>query len=111
MPVVPIAWSARAFDAFVAGEPVRLPQGAPSAEPMRAPEGAWQPGSPRSPDGKTLVLPTSRGLLVRGDKTKTIRARELDGKYGDLVGCTVADDTLTVACVLGRRAFLATTPE
>jgi hypothetical protein len=64
------------------------------------------PGAPRSPDGKTLVVPTTLGLVVRGARTRIYRAKELDGAYSELRDCAVSNDASAVACVRGGRAFV-----
>jgi hypothetical protein len=52
------------------------------------------------------VVPTTLGILVAGSHTRLLRAKELDGAYGELYDCTVSDDGVRVACVRGGRAFV-----
>ena len=65
-------------------------------------------GSPRSPDGRSMVVATSAGLLVRGRLDRDCsRAPELEGTYPQLRDCTVSNDVTHVACVRGDKAFVA----
>ncbi len=109
---IPIAWGAGGLEAIVAGEPVLF-----SADLARASalasllEQPGPQGSPRSPNGKALAVPTSQGIVVRviggtSPKPRLLRAKELEGGYGDLRDCTVSDDGVRVACVRGGRAFV-----
>jgi hypothetical protein len=107
--VVPVAWGAAGLEAVVAGEPLLVSSDLARATPLLA----WldQPmsqGSPRSPNGKALVVPTSQGLFVRGAAPRLYRAKELDGAYGELRGCTIADDATRVACVKAGRVVVGT---
>jgi hypothetical protein len=71
----------------------------------------WTPGSPRSPDGKTYVVPTPAGLLVRGPAgSRLLRATELDGSYGEQVGCAVSADGTHAACVRDGKAWVGAWP-
>jgi hypothetical protein len=106
---IPIAWGPGGLEAIVAGEPVLF-----SADLARASalasllEQPGPQGSPRSPNGKALAVPTSLGIVARvaGAKTRLLRAKELEGGYGDLRDCTVNDDGTRVGCVRGGRAFV-----
>jgi hypothetical protein len=106
---VAIAWGPRGLEAVVAGEPLLFAPDLSRATIAAGPplDQPAQPGSPRSPNGRVLVLPTSQGILERtSGKTRMLRAKELDGGYGELQGCTVSDDGAAVACVRGGRAFV-----
>jgi hypothetical protein len=105
--VLPIAWGGGGLEALVAGEPVLVSPDLTRAVPLTAPSSQpVTPGAPRSPDGKTLVVPTTMGLLVRGARNRFCRAKELDGAYGEVRDCAVSDDGMRVACVRGGRAFV-----
>lgn len=107
--VLPIAWGQGGLEAIVAGEPILVSSDLARASALE--NLLDQPpslGSPRSPGGKTLAVPTSLGVLVRGPaagKNRLLRAKELEGGYGELRDCTVSDDGLRVACARGGRAF------
>jgi hypothetical protein len=104
---LPIAWGPGGLEAVVAGEPLLVSGDLTRATPLVAPLG--QPvtaGAPRSPNGKVLVFPTSLGILVRGARSRLLRAKELDGGYAELRDCAVSDDGARVACVRGGRAFV-----
>jgi hypothetical protein len=106
-PVIPIAWDKGGLEAIVAGEPILVSPDFARASALSTPLDQPGPqGSPRSPNGKTMVAPTPQGLVVRGNKTRLFRAKELDGGYGELRDCTVSDDGSRVACVRGGRAFV-----
>jgi hypothetical protein len=105
--VLPVAWGALGLEVVVAGFPVLVAPDLSRAEPLAQPLG--QPvtrGAPRSPDGKTLAVPTTEGILVLGARARLLRAKELDGAYGELYDCVVSDDAARVACVRGGRAFV-----
>ena len=63
-------------------------------------------GSPRSPDGKSLVVATPRGLLVRGARARMLVAKELDGTYASQASCAVSSDGARVACVRAGKAWV-----
>lgn len=110
-PVVPIAWGPGGLELVVAGEPVLVAPAAAKASPLFQLMGQpVTPGAPRSPDGATLVVPTSQGILVRGQKTRLLRARELEHGYRELRDCAVSDDAARVACVRGGAAFVGVWP-
>jgi hypothetical protein len=102
-----LAWGLPGLVGLVAGQPVTFSvdlsraslQPGPIAQPTT-------PGAPRSPDGKTLVVPTSQGIVVLGGRTRIYRAKELEGAYPELRDCAVSDDASRVACVRGGRAFV-----
>jgi hypothetical protein len=104
---LPVAWGARGVEAIVAGEPLLISPDLTRATPSVASLG--QPvtlGAPRSPNGKILSVPTSLGILVRGARSRLLRAKELEGGYLELRDCAVSDDGGRVACVRGGRAFV-----
>ena len=110
-PGLPIAWGPKGLQLLVAGEPILVAPGANKASPLVQLIGQPViPGSPRSPDGVTLAVPTSQGIVVRGAKTRILRAKELDHGYGELRDCTVSDDASRVACVRGGVAFVGVWP-
>jgi hypothetical protein len=106
--VIPIAWGPRGLEAIVEGEPVLIGTDLANATPLTA--FLDQPaarGSPRSPDGRSYVVPTSAGLLVRGPGgARLYRARELNDSYAEQRGCVVSDDETHVACLRGDRAWV-----
>jgi hypothetical protein len=105
--VLPVAWGALGLEIIASGFPVLVAPDLSRAAPLTQPLG--QPvtlGAPRSPDGKTLVVPTTGGILVLGARARLLRAKELDGAYGELYDCVVSDDGTRVACVRGGRAFV-----
>ena len=107
--VLPLAWGTRGLEALVAGEPVLFSADLSKASIAAASlEHAVTPGAPRSPSGKVTVVATSQGIVVRAGKSRMFRAKELEGGYGELVGCAVSDDAASVACVRGGRAFVGT---
>jgi hypothetical protein len=64
-------------------------------------------GGPRSPDGKTMVIPTTSGLLVRGpSRSRLLRAPEVGTSAGDQQDCTVSVDGTHVACVHAGKAWV-----
>jgi hypothetical protein len=105
---IPIAWGPRGLEAIVEGEPVLIATDLASATPLAAfLDQPAERGSPRSPDGKTYVIPTSAGLLVRGTAgARLFRARELNDAYADQRACVVSDDGTHVACLRGDRAWV-----
>ncbi len=105
---VPIAWGPRGLEALVDGEPVLIATDLASATPLAAfLDQPAEKGSPRSPDGKTYVVPTVAGLLVRGAAGAHLyRARELNDAYADQRACVVSDDGSHVACLRGERAWV-----
>jgi hypothetical protein len=104
---LPIAWGALGLEVIASGFPVLiapdLSRSAPGAQPLAQPV---TPGAPRSPDGKTLIVPTTEGILVLGARARLLRAKELVGAYNELYDCVVSDDATRVACVRGGRAFV-----
>ncbi len=108
---LPIAWPAVGLEAIVDGEPLLV-----STDLGRASElGSLVDlhggrGAPVSPDGRTLVVPTGVGLLVRSldARARLLRAPELDGTYADQRDCTVSNDATHVACVHAGKAWVGT---
>ena len=103
-----LAWGAGGLEAIIDGVPVLvapdLTRASMLATFLDVPAAQ---GSPWSPDGKTLVVPTSVGLVVRGpSRTRLLVAPELDGAYAAQRDCTVADDGAHVACVHGGKAWV-----
>lgn len=110
MRAVPIAWGARGLEALLEGDMVLvspdLTQAAVLATLLGQPS---KPGGPRSPDGKTLVVATDAGFLVRGEaRARLLRGEELDGTYAEQRDCTVSNDATHVACVRAGRAWVGT---
>jgi hypothetical protein len=105
---IPVAWGPRGLEAIVEGDPVLIATDLASATPLAAfLDQPAERGSPRSPDGKSYVVPTSAGLLVRGATgARLYRARELNDSYADQRGCVVSDDQTHVACLRGDRAWV-----
>jgi hypothetical protein len=64
-------------------------------------------GSSRSPDGKTYVVATSQGILVKGTKSVRVKSKELEG-YLEQRDCAVSNDATRVGCVRAGRAWVAT---
>jgi hypothetical protein len=106
--VLPVLWGAAGLEAIVDGVPVLIAADLSRALPLATfVDGPHTPGSPRSPSGKALVLPTSLGLLVRGEThARLLRAPELDGTYAEQRDCVVTDDTTHVACVRSGKAWV-----
>jgi hypothetical protein len=107
---LPIAWTAAGLEAIVESDPVLV-----SADLARASSLAAlvdQPGargSPVSPDGKTLVVPTVAGLLVRSaSRSRLLRAPELENTYRDQRDCAVSNDAAHVACIRAGKAWVGT---
>lgn len=108
-PVSALAWGPRGLEALVAGEPVLFaPDLARASLAAAALEQPGALGGARSPNGKVTVLPTSLGIIVRAGKARMLRAKELEGGYGELSACAVSDDASRVACVRGGRALVGT---
>jgi hypothetical protein len=109
--VLPIAWGPRGIEAIVDGEPVLVSPDFTRAHALAAMlDQPYTPGAPRSPNGKTLVVPTTLGLLVRrtGERKRRACSPELDGTYAQQRGCTVNDDATRVACVHAGKAWVGT---
>jgi hypothetical protein len=106
---VPVAWGGAGLEAWMAGEPVAVSADLTSARPLGELGSLGQPvhaGSPRSPDGRSIVIGTKLGALVRTGKTWQLwRPADLEGAYAysDLRGCTVANEVRALACVRDGR--------
>jgi hypothetical protein len=108
---VPIAWGPLGLELVVGGFPVLVSPDLSRAVPLDQPLGQpVTPGAPRSPDGRTLVMPVTEGILVMGARARLLRAKELEGAYGELYDCAVSDDAARVACARGGRAFVGIWP-
>jgi len=109
-PVVPLAWGPGGLEALVSGEAVLVVTASKTASVLRAPLGQITPkGSARSPDGKTLAYPSVLGVLVTSaQKSRLVRATDLDGTYAEQRDCTASDDGSRVACVRAGKAWVAT---
>jgi hypothetical protein len=106
--VLPIAWGPGGLEAIVSDDPIIVTADLAHAVPLAGLlDQPGTSGSPLSPDGKTLVVPTSAGLLVRSpSRTRLLRAPELDGSYADQRDCTVSNDATHVACVHAGKAWV-----
>jgi hypothetical protein len=107
---VPIAWGPRGLEALLEGDlflvSPDLTQSAVLATFLGQPS---KPGAPRSPDGKTYVITTDAGFVVRGEtRTRVLRGADLDGTYAEQRDCTVSNDATHVACVRAGRAWVGT---
>jgi hypothetical protein len=102
---VPGAWAALGLEAWMAGEPVAVNADLGGARPLGELGALGQPvhaGSPRSPDGRSIVVGTKLGALVRSGKSWQLwRPADLEGSYAyaDLRACAVSNDARAVACV------------
>ncbi len=106
---VPVAWGKGGLEAIVEGELVLVaPDLARVSTQATFLDQAVTMGAPRSPDGRTYVVATSTGLVVRGPggKSKVYRAAELDGTYDDQRGCAVSSDGTRVACARAGRGWV-----
>jgi hypothetical protein len=104
---VAVAWAQRGLAVFIEGELVLFaPDLSRAAGAAALPEEFPMHGAPTSPSAKVMVIPTPYGIVARGTKTRMLRAKELEGGYGELQGCTISDDGALVACVRGGRAFV-----
>jgi hypothetical protein len=107
---VPLAWSGVGLEAIVDGEPVLVsPEVGRASKLASIVEQRGSRGAPVSPNGKTAVVPTDSGLLVRTstERARLFRAPELDGTYADQRACSVSDDARHVACVRAGKAWVA----
>ena len=104
---LPVAWGTRGLEAIVAGEPLLVSPDFGRATPLLGSlDQPVTPGAPRSPNGRALVVPTTMGIVVRGARSRLLRAKELEGGYLELRDCAVSDDGARVGCVRGGRAFV-----
>jgi hypothetical protein len=108
--VIPVAWGPSGLEAIVEGEPVLVSNDLAHASPLTSfldQPTTW--GAPRSPNGKTYVVPTAIGFLVKGaPHARLLRGSELDGTYAEQRDCVVSDDVTHVACVRGGKAWVGT---
>jgi hypothetical protein len=106
----PIAWGPRGLEAVVEDELLLVASDLSVATLLPAPlDSPAVPGAPRSPDGRSMVLATSNGLIVRGStRSRLLRATELDGSYGQLRDCAVSNDGTHLACVRADKAWVGT---
>jgi hypothetical protein len=106
----PVAWGPGGLEAVVEGEPVLITPESNRASFLAAPlDSPTRLGAPRSPDGKTLVVATSVGLLVRGTgKPRLLRAAELEGTWSEQRDCVVSNDAARAACVHAGKAWVGT---
>jgi hypothetical protein len=110
-PSVPVAWGPGGLELVVSGEPVLVASdGSKAATLFQSLGQPVTPGAPRSPDGSSLVLATSEGIVVRAQKTRLLRAKELEHGYAELRDCAVSDDGARVACIRGGVAFVGVWP-
>jgi hypothetical protein len=112
---IAIAWGGAGLEAWVAGEPMLLTPDL-QAKPLLHDASLGQPahaGSPRSSDGRSFAIGTPLGALVRTAKGYQLwRPADLAGAYayGNLHGCTAANDARAVACVRDGRVLGMTPP-
>jgi hypothetical protein len=106
--VLPVAWGPGGLEAIVEGEPLLVSPDLAHASLLASfLDGPTQLGSPRSPDGKTYVLATRVGLVVRGPAgARILRARALEGTYGEQQDCVVDNSGTHVACVHDGKAWV-----
>ena len=106
--VVPIAWGAGGLEAFVEGEPVLISPDLTHASLLATYlDDPSRPGAPRSPDGKTYIVASRVGLIVRGPAgAHVLRAKALDGTYSDQDDCVVSNDATRAACVHEGKAWV-----
>jgi hypothetical protein len=106
---VAVAWGPGGLEAIVEGEPLIVSTDLTRASPLASLlDQPVSRGAPVSPDGKTLVVPTAVGLLVRGPgaRARLLRAPELDGTYIEQRDCVISNDAAHVACVRAGRAWV-----
>ena len=106
---LPVAWGSGGLEAIVEGELVLVaPDLARVSTQATFLDQGVTPGAPRSPDGKTYVVATSTGLVVRGPggKSKVYRAAELEGTYAEQRGCAVSGDGTHLACARAGKGWV-----
>jgi hypothetical protein len=103
-----VAWGPGGLEAIVEEQPLLVAPDLTHASALATfLDQPSTPGAPRSPDGKTYVVPTGAGLVVRGPgRARLLRATELDRTYGEQHDCTVSNDATHVACVRGGKAWV-----
>jgi hypothetical protein len=107
---LPVAWGPGGLEAIVEGQPVLVaPESGRASLLASFLDSPSLMGGPRSPDGKTLVVPTPAGLLVRGpSRARLLRSPETDGAWADQRDCAVSNDGSHVACVRAGKAWVGT---
>jgi hypothetical protein len=108
---LPLAWGPMGLEAIVEGEPVLVSPDLARASSLAALfELPGARGAPLSPDGRTLVVPSAAGLLVRGAsaRARLLRASQLDGTYREQHDCVVSNDGAHVACMRSGKAWVGT---
>jgi hypothetical protein len=111
----PLGWGPRGLTLLVGGRPLLVQPSPPGVTVLSSlTDGPSPPGSPRSQGGKSLVMPTPAGLLLRGrlpnGRWMLLRSRELE-PYAELSRCVVREDASLVACPRHSRVVLVSTPE
>lgn len=116
--VAPVSFVGDGLHTLVSHEPVLIPSslvGPSGARATGAPvtagavSGVFVLGSPRSPSGSHLVVPTRFGILRRDESTLSsalVVVGSLEGIYGSLRECAVADGGGRIACIRDNRAVL-----
>jgi hypothetical protein len=95
--------SPRGLELLVGALPVSAPWGGGKGEWLAGKGiGSSPPGSARSSQGRFYAALTSRGVVVRGERTVTVRAPEL----ADVSFCTVDDEGRHLGCLRKGRAVL-----
>ncbi|MGO9837262.1 MAG: hypothetical protein ACLP1X_23955 [Polyangiaceae bacterium] len=105
-----IAWGPGGLEAIVEEQPLLVAPDLTHASALATfLDQPATPGAPRSPDGKTYVVPTGAGLVVRGPgRARLLRGAELDGSYAEQHDCAVSNDATHVACVRAGKAWVGT---
>jgi hypothetical protein len=105
---LPLAWGPGGLEAIVEGQPVLVAPESARASILAAPlDSPFVRGAPRSPDGKTLVVATSAGLVLRSAaRVRLLRSPELDGSWSEERDCAVSNDGGHVACVRPGKAWV-----
>lgn len=105
--VQPIAWGARGVEAVVAGVPLLVKPEVSKAGVLAAFTDEVPPlGSPRSPNGRSLAVVTTRGVIVKSDVTRLVRASAFE-PWANLRHCTVDDGVLRLACIVHGKVVVA----
>lgn len=107
---LPVAWGPGGLEAIVEDHLVLVaPDLSHASELATFLDQPVAPGAPRSPDGKSYVVSTGTGLVVRGPtRTRVLRAADLDGTYDEQHDCAVSNDSSLVACVRAGKAWVGT---
>jgi hypothetical protein len=103
-----IAWGPGGLEAIVEEQPLLVAPDLTHASALAVfLDQPATPGAPRSPDGKTYVVSTGAGLVVRGPgRARLLRATDLDGSYAEQHDCAVSNDATHVACVRAGKAWV-----